>query len=335
MFRGKEKRHILSINDFSKDDILDLIGTTYEMKAHPEKFEGSLKGWKVAEMFYGVSSRTFDSFGQAARDLGGTADMGFRTPAGTAIEKGEALVSSGQTYRGYGANVIVLRHTLDGAARYMAEALDDNFERGLADKRVWVIEGGTGNKEHSTQNFLDLFTFHEAYGRLNGLRCAIIGDLLYGRTIRFVLPLSLFDDIEVTFLSHPRLALAEDIRRTLDERGVKYNEVFDPDALPDILPNVDFVYGSRNQENRFPHTAEGEELKRAVRDFAVVDKRLLNSLSLHDNFRVFHALPIDKGHPCIKYDVEETPHCGYLRESENGYHTRKVELFKIGHEEWI
>ncbi len=332
MFKGKDNRHILSINDFSKDDILDLIETTYDMKARPEKFERILKGWKVAEMFYGDSTRTFDSFGQATADLGGV-HFGFRNPQGTSVGKRESLVSTGQTYRGYGANVIVVRNPRDGAALYLAEALDADFENGVADKRVWVIDGGTGNKDHSTQNLLDLFTFHEMYGDLNGLKFLVFGDLLYGRSIRFVLPLSLFNDIEITFLSHPKLALAEDIKKTLDGRGVKYEEVFDPDALPDILPNVMFAYGSRNQENRFPATVEGEELKNAVRGFVSIDKKLLSSLSLKKYFKLYHALPVDSEYPClVKWELDRTKWNGYLRESENGLHTRKVELYKMRHE---
>ncbi|MBL7206584.1 MAG: hypothetical protein ISS36_03225 [Candidatus Aenigmarchaeota archaeon] len=333
MFGDRNNRHVISINDFSKDALLELISFTSVMKSNPEVYRDSLVGWKAAEMFISNSTRTFESFREAAEDLGAKARMGFRSPSGTSLEKGESVVATGQMYRGYGADVIITRSPHDGAALYLADALDVDFETGLTDKRVWVIDGGTGNKDHSTQNMLDLYTFREQYGKLDGLNCLVFGDLLYGRSIRFVLPLSLFGDLEVTFLSHPRLALADDIRGTLTERGVKFQEIFDPEALPDVLPTVDFVYGSRNQENRYPETAEGEELKREVRDFAVINRKMMESIKPKDGFKIYHALPVDRKHPCIvEHEIDRTSYCGYIKEAENGYHLRKALLYRMRHD---
>jgi len=318
MFTGKDSRDIVSIKDFSIDDIAVFLEKTYDIKGNPEKYSGSLRNGRLARLFYEPSRRTYESFGIAMTRLGGEAETGFRTPKGTSVEKGESIKSNIRMCEQYGATVIVIRHPRDGSARYAADITE-----------LPVINGGDGHNEHPTQNLMDLFTIHEKQGRLDNLKILFFNDLRFGRATRLVYPLSLYENNVFYFLSHPYVKTPGNIKEFLNKKGAKYREFFDPGDLPDILHEVDVAYGSRTQEERFPQTEEGREMLMEVRDYIVLSKEIIQKAEPKRNLIIMHPLPKDREHPCILDDVEETNYCHYNKQAGNGIPARQAMLYLI------
>jgi len=327
MFRGKDNRHVVSIHDFSKDDILDFVDITQRIKENHAGYSAALKGKRMARLFYSASTRTFETHGEAMRRLGGQAELGFRSTEGTSAKKGESLASTLRMYQRYGADVIVLRHPRDGSARYATDIVNG----------PWIINGGDGNNEHPTQNMMDIFTINEKQGRLDGLTVIFFGDLRYGRTTRLVYPLSLFDGNRFVFLAHPAVSMPEHVKEYLRNRNVEFDEFRDPKIFPDLVHEADIAYGSRNQEERWPRegTTEGDLMRREVINSVVLTKAVIKRACPRENFMVMHPLPRDMRAPCITDDVKETPYCWYDEQAENGVYARMGILYSQFHDWWL
>jgi aspartate carbamoyltransferase catalytic subunit len=319
MFRVKGSRDIISIREFSVDDIGVFLEKACDIKNNPGEYSSFLEGKSLARLFYEPSRRTNESFRLAMERLGGEANIGFTTPKGTSVEKGESIRSNIRMCEQYGATCIVIRHPRDGSARYAADVTE-----------LPVINGGDGYNEHPTQNLMDLFTIHEKQGRLDNLKILFFNDLKYGRTTRLVYPLSKFPKNRFYFLSHRNVRMPENVKHYLNANAVKWEESLNPRDFPDILSEVDVAYGSRTQNERFPKTPEGQEMLYDVMDYVVLSKKTLKAAKPNKNLMIMHPLPVDEEHPCLQIEeLEDEPFAYWNQQAGNGIPARQAMLYLI------
>lgn len=220
--------------------------------------------------------------------------------------KGETIEDTVRIVAGY-ADAIVIRHYELGAAR-----------RAAAVSNVPILNAGDGPGEHPTQALLDLYTIQHELGRIDGLKIALVGDLRFGRTARSLSLLScLTKGTELIFVSPPEVPMGPDIRRTLDAHGVRYRDETD---LAKVLPEVDVVYQTRIQKERFATPDEYE----AARGVYVLDRAAYDRLN--PNATVLHPLPrVDE----IATEVDNDPRSAYFRQAHNGVYVRMALLESV------
>lgn len=255
-----------------------------------------LKGKVLATLFFEASTRTRLSFEAAMLKLGGSV-IGFAEAEIASIKKGENLADTVRTIENY-ANIIVLRHPLEGAARLAAEFAD-----------VPIINAGSGAEEHPTQALLDLYTMVKEKGRIDGLNIALIGDLRYGRTVHsLAYALSLYD-VKLHLISPESLRMR---REVLDAIKGKI-KVVEKTGIDDVLPEIDVLYVTRIQKERFPDPAEYAKVKGMYK----IDLELLKGAK--KDLTIMHPLPrVDE----IAPEVDVTPHARYFQQVWNGIITR-------------
>ena len=236
-FKGKD---IVSLDQFSQDDLYQLFILTHRMKRIAVNSEHSnlLAGTITSLLFYEPSSRTFGSFSAAIKRLGGQT-LDIQSPETvTSVYKGETFEDTIRVFEAY-SDAIVLRHKIAGAAKQAAETAEC----------VPIINAGDGNNEHPTQTLLDLYTLYEKFGRLDHITGLLVGDLLNSRTIHSLIRgLSLFKGNTVYLLSPSRLQLTRVDLWHLRERGINIVEITSEQEIPH---DCDFWYWTRVQKERF------------------------------------------------------------------------------------
>ena len=292
-------RDILAIHEFTKDEILHILNHTENLKSHPRK--NLLNRYILGSCFYEPSTRTRLSFESAMHRLGGKV-IGFSSAAQTSTAKGESLRDSMKMLEGY-ADVVVLRHPLDGAARLAADAID-----------IPVVNAGDGANQHPTQTFLDLFSIRESQGTLEDLHIAFVGDLKYGRTVHSLAEALVHFNTRLYFVSPSMLEMPENVCELLRSRGIKFSF---HQYLEEILPKVDITYMTRIQEERFSQKLEFEEVRNPFR------LSLKHLKRAKPNMKVFHPLPRVNE---IDSLVDDTPHAYYFQQAQNGLFTRQAIL---------
>ena len=303
---GSRLRHVIESQQFSRGLLEDLFARAEEMKREPHRFMGRLEGQVMAALFYEPSTRTRLSFEAAMLRLGGQAMGTDNAREFSSAAKGETLEDTVRIVSGY-ADVIVLRHNEEGAAR-----------RAAAVSSVPIINAGDGPGQHPTQALLDLYTIRTELGRLDGVRVAMVGDLANGRTVRsLAYLLSKFKDIKLWFVAPPQVAMRDDLKSHLDEHHVPWVETQDLDA---VLPEVDVVYQTRIQKERFTDL----DTYNAVKGVYRIDK---SSLALMRKYAVLmHPLPrVDE----IAAEVDDDPRAAYFRQARNGLHVRMALLERL------
>lgn len=295
--------HVIESQQFSRPLLDEIFARADEMKREPHRFAGRLQGQIMAALFYEPSTRTRLSFEAAMLRLGGRTMGTDNAREFSSAAKGETLEDSIRIVSGY-ADVIVLRHFEEGAARRAAAVSD-----------VPVINGGDGKGQHPTQALLDLYTIRHELGRIDGLKVAMVGDLANGRTVRSLsYLLSKYRQIEVVFVAPPEVAMRQDIKDHLDEHGVAWAESNDLDR---VLASVDVVYQTRIQKERFEDLAEYERVKDVFR----IDGRSMGIMK--PGAVVMHPLPrVDEIGP----EVDSDPRAAYFRQARNGLHIRMALL---------
>ncbi len=292
-------RDIVSIKDFSKEEILALLSRTEEMKRQPP--EPILKGNILASCFFEPSTRTRLSFESAMRRLGGDV-IGFSEAHSTSSTKGESL-SDTMKMIGYYSDLIVIRHPQIGSAREAAESTE-----------IPVINGGDGSNEHPTQTLVDLYTILECQGRLNDLKIAFVGDLLYGRTVHSLVPALGFFDNRFYFVSPPTLEIPQSICQSLKQAGIPFS--FHP-TIEEIVGKVDILFMVRVQSERF--SSSQDYLK--VKDHFILTPEMLKQVK--PNLKILHPFPrvneIDRA-------VDKTSYAHYFPQAQNGLWVREAVL---------
>ena len=300
---GSRLKHVVESQQFSREMLEDVFQRTVAIRREPHLYAGRLQGRLLAALFYEPSTRTRLSFEAAMLRLGGRTMSTDNAREFSSASKGETLEDTIRIVAGY-ADVIVLRHHEEGAARRAASVSD-----------VPVINAGDGPGQHPTQALLDLFTIQDEIGRIDGITVAMVGDLANGRTVRsLAYLLSKFRDVSVIFVAPPAVAMRDDIKRHLEEHGVAWREEPDFDA---VLPRADVVYQTRIQKERF---ASDEEY-RTVKGVYVIDAEAMRKL--RPEAVVMHPLPrVDE----ITTEVDGDPRAAYFRQARNGLHIRMALL---------
>jgi aspartate carbamoyltransferase catalytic subunit len=260
----------------------------------------------MAALFYEPSTRTRLSFEAAMLRLGGQTMGTDNAREFSSAAKGETLEDTIRIVSGY-ADVIVLRHNEEGAAK-----------RAAAMSTVPIINAGDGPGQHPTQALLDLYTIREELHRIDGTRIAMVGDLANGRTVRsLTYLLSKFRDIKIWFVAPPPVAMRDDLKAHLTEHNIPWIETEDLDS---VLPEVDVVYQTRIQKERFADPAAYE----AVKGIYKIDNRTLDLMRKYAI--VMHPLPrVDE----IAPEVDSDPRAAYFRQAHNGVHIRMALLDRL------
>lgn len=287
-----EGRDVISIKDFSREEIDYILKIGQAMESIAVKGSDMLRGRILATLFFEPSTRTRLSFEAAMHKLGGSA-IGFAEAEIASVKKGENLADTVRVVENY-ADVIALRHPLEGAARLAAEFA-----------KVPIINGGSGAEEHPTQALLDLYTIMKEKGEIDGLKIALIGDLRYGRTVHsLAYALSLYN-IELYLVSPESLKMRREVLQTIKER-ISVTEKTD---LEKIVPLVDVLYVTRIQKERFPDPAEYAKVKGSHK----IDLETLSKAK--EDLIILHPLPrVDE----IAAEVDNTSHARYFQQVWNG-----------------
>ena len=300
--------HVIEAQQFDVPTLLRLIETTQEMEkvvsgGGSSQFHGQI----MATLFYEPSTRTRFSFETAMYRLGGSVISTENAAEFSSVAKGETLEDTVRILNGY-ADVLVLRHYEVGSAKRAASV-----------SRIPVINAGDGAGQHPTQALLDLYTIHKEIGSIDGLRIAMVGDLAQGRTVRsLAYLLSKFQDIRIYFVAPPLLKMKEDILEHLREKRVWYTEETDLDK---VLPEVDVVYQTRIQKERFGDRPADYEQCRGVYVINSESLRLMKA-----NAIVMHPLPrLDE----IAMEVDSDPRAAYFRQAQNGLYVRMALLSMV------
>ncbi len=289
------KKNLISITDFSKEEILRIMDLAAEFEAAP--YQDLLHGRVVASLFFEPSTRTRLSFESAVNRLGGRV-IGFSDGSSTSLSKGETFHDTIMTISNY-CDMIIMRHTLEGAPRYAGEI-----------SKVPVVNAGDGANQHPSQTLLDLYSIKKTQGTLDGINIMMVGDLKYGRTVHSLLQALSHFDTKFTFVAPPELELPEEYKQFLDEKGLKYTE---KRTIDDAIDQADIIYMTRVQRERFTDPMEYERVKNVY----VLGNAMLGGTK--DNMRILHPLPRVNE---IAHDVDANPKAYYFNQTENGVYTR-------------
>jgi len=296
-FKGRD---IISIKDFTRKEIDYILKIAGAMEPIAKSGSDMLQRKMLATLFFEPSTRTRLSFEAAMHKLGGSA-IGFAEAEIASVKKGENLADTVRVVESY-ADVIVLRHPLEGAARLAAEFA-----------KVPIINAGSGAEEHPTQALLDLYTILKEKGRIDGLNIALMGDLRYGRTVHsLAYALSLYD-VRLHLVSPESLRMRREVLDAIKEKiGVVQKT-----EIEEILPEMDILYVTRIQKERFPDLAEYAKVKGAYK----IDLETLKNTK--KDMIILHPLPRVEE---IAAEVDSTPHAKYFQQVWNGIVTRMALL---------
>ncbi len=290
-------KSLISITDFSKDDYLKILDTAagFEKKS----YQDLLKGKVIATLFFEPSTRTRLSFESAINRIGGKV-IGFSDSVTSSVTKGETLYDTIRVVSNY-AELIVMRHPLEGSARYASELT-----------KIPVINAGDGANQHPTQTLLDLYSIQKTQGKLTDLNIFMVGDLKYGRTVHSLLMALSEFNATFYFISPDELRMPEEYKILLNSIGLQYHESRE---LNGNIKNADIVYMTRVQKERFSDPIEYEKTKNA---YVLRDEMLAGT---RENMRVLHPLPRVNE---INTDVDANPKAYYFQQTENGVYVRQA-----------
>ena len=288
-FKGRD---IISIADFSREEINYILKSTQAIEPLAAKSSKMLEGKILATLFFEPSTRTRLSFEAAMLKLGGST-IGFAEAEIASVRKGENLADTIRTVENY-ADIIALRHPLDGAAKLAAEF-----------SKVPILNAGSGAGEHPTQALMDLYTLQKEKRKIDGLKIALVGDLRYGRTVHsLAYALSLYD-IELYLISPETLRMRHEVIRTIKNKISIIEDI----NLENIIPQIDVLYITRIQKERFPDLAEYAKVKGIYR----IDLQTLKKAK--KDLIILHPLPrIDE----IATEIDNTPQARYFQQVWNG-----------------
>ena len=299
-------RSLISILDFSVAELDALIATAKDIIAHPEDYREKCRYKKLATLFYEPSTRTRLSFEAAMLDLGGSV-LGFSEANSSSASKGESMADTAKILSCY-ADIMAIRHPKEGAP-YVASC----------NATVPVINAGDGGHNHPTQTLTDILTISREMGRLNNLTIGLCGDLKYGRTVHSLIEaMARYEGVKFVLISPEELKIPGFIRFNVLERyGIAYEEV---SSLDEAMPELDVLYMTRIQRERFDSQEEYDRLKNSY----ILDpgKMALAKKSMC----VLHPLPRVNE---ISVAVDSDPRAAYFRQALNGKFVRMALILKL------
>lgn len=290
------KKNLISITDFSKEEYLKIMDMSEAFEANPS--QSLLKGKVIATLFFEPSTRTRLSFETAINRLGGKI-IGFSDSNSSSVSKGETLHDTIRMVSNY-ADMIIMRHPLEGSARYAAEVAS-----------VPVINAGDGANQHPSQTLLDMYSIRKTQGRLDDINLFLVGDLKYGRTVHSLLmAMSQFRNPIFNFVAPPELAMPDEYKLFLSQKGIRYFEHLE---FNDIINQADIIYMTRVQKERFIDPVEYEKVKNVY----ILRNEMLSGTK--PTVKILHPLPrINEIHT----DVDNNPKAYYFDQAKNGVFTR-------------
>ena len=298
-----EKRCLVSVANLPKEQILNLIRMGQEFEKRPNR--KLLDGRIVATLFFEPSTRTRLSFETAANRLGAKV-IGFTDPKVTSSTKGETLKDTIMMVSNY-ADVIVMRHYLEGAAKYASEV-----------SPVPVVNAGDGANQHPSQTLLDLYSINKTQGKLDDLHILLVGDLKYGRTVHSLIMAMRHFNPTFHFIAPEELSMPEELKAYCREQGIKYEE--QTDFNEEVIAKADIIYMTRVQRERFTDLMEYERVKDL---YNLHNAMLANS---KPNLRILHPLPRVNE---IDQDVDDNPKAYYFQQAKNGLYARQAMICKV------
>lgn len=291
-------RSIITLANHSREKIIELIHMSEEFERHPNR--RLLEGKIVATLFFEPSTRTRLSFETAANRLGARV-IGFTDPKVTSSTKGETLHDTIKMVSNY-ADVIVMRHYLEGAAQYASEVTS-----------VPIINAGDGSNQHPSQTMLDLYSIYKTQGHLDNLHIYLVGDLKYGRTVHSLLMAMRHFNPTFHFIAPKELEMPEEYKIYCKKNHISYTET--RDFNEDVISDADILYMTRVQRERFTDLMEYERVK----DSYLLSARLLGKAK--PNMKILHPLPRVNE---ISMDVDNDPHAYYFEQARNGVFARQA-----------
>lgn len=293
---------LVSITDYNKEEILAILESAKDYEANPNR--KSLDGKVVATLFFEPSTRTRLSFETAVIRLGGSV-IGFSDASTTSSSKGETLSDTIHMVSCY-ADAIVMRHPLEGAARYASEV-----------SPVPIINAGDGANQHPTQTMLDLYSILKTQGTLENLNICMVGDLKYGRTVHSLIQAMSHFNPTFKFIAPVELSLPVEYKEFCQKKGISFSESI---HLNDNFNDADILYMTRVQKERFQDLMEYERVKNVY--------TLSNDMLAHtkSNLKILHPLPRVNE---INVDVDKNEKAYYFKQAQNGLYIRQAILSKV------
>lgn len=295
-------KNLISISDYTKEEYLEILRLAEEFEQNPK--QEILKDKVVASVFFEPSTRTRLSFESAASMLGAKV-IGFANPSATSQSKGESLHDTIKMMSSY-VDIIVMRHSIEGAARYAAEVATVPF-----------INAGDGANQHPTQCMLDLYSILKTQGTLENLNITLVGDLKYGRTVHSLVQAMCNFNATFHLVSPTELKLPSSVKMHIKEANLKYEQYTN---LEDVIPFSDIIYMTRIQRERFSDPLEYEKVK----DSYILDAAMLRGCK--ETMRILHPLPRVNE---IATDVDTTPYAYYFQQARNGVYVRQALMAAI------
>ena len=293
-----EVKHLINITDLSVEDIDHLMETADDIIAHPDKYWDSCAHKKLATLFFEPSTRTSLSFTAAMMELGGNV-LGFDQAQSSSSAKGET-VSDTIIMAGCYADIIAMRHPKEGAPVV-----------GAVKSSVPIINAGDGGHFHPTQTLTDLMTIHRKKGEIGNFTVGLCGDLKYGRTVHSLIDALLrYEGVRFVMIAPEELRIPSYIRDRLNDEGVDWCEV---ESLEDAIPELDILYMTRIQQERFPSWEDYEKLK----DSFILTRAMLKPAK--EDMIIMHPLPRVNE---INVDVDDDPRACYFYQALMGKYIR-------------
>ncbi len=299
-------RSLIDITDFSVEELDKLLQTACDIGAHPEKYADVCRGKKLATLFFEPSTRTRLSFEAAMMELGGNV-LGFSEAGSSSAAKGESVADTAKIISCY-ADIMAMRHPKEGAPYVAAK-----------NASIPVINAGDGGHCHPTQTLADLLTIYRELGGLHDLTVGFCGDLKYGRTVHSLLSaLGRYQNIKVVLISPEELQLPKYVKyEVLDKYAMAYKETT---SLEEAIPELDVLYMTRIQRERFDSAEEYERLKDS---YVLTAEKMTRAKA---RMRVLHPLPRVNE---ISVKVDEDPRAAYFRQALNGKYMRMALILKL------
>lgn len=297
-----KNKSLVSIADYSKNDILRILELAVEFEKDP--YQQLLNRNVIATLFFEPSTRTRLSFESAISRLGGKV-IGFSDSSSTSVQKGESLKDTIKTVSNY-CDLIVMRHPIEGSARYASEVAS-----------VPIVNAGDGANQHPTQTLLDMYSIKKTQNTLDNLNIFMVGDLKYGRTVHSLLIAMSHFNTTFNFISPEELKMPDVYKLHLDNLGLKYYEHTD---FTEYISEADIVYMTRVQKERFSDLIEYEKVKNVY----VLREHMLEKTK--KNMKILHPLPRVNE---INEDVDDNMKAYYFTQALNGVFTRQAILTSI------
>ncbi|MBE6658805.1 MAG: aspartate carbamoyltransferase [Ruminococcaceae bacterium] len=299
-------RGLIDIAELSTAEIDAMMDVAQDIVDHPENYSEKCKGKKLATLFYEASTRTRLSFESAMLDLGGSV-IGFSDAQSSSVSKGESVADTARTIECF-ADIAAMRHPKEGAPLVAQMHVD-----------IPIINAGDGGHNHPTQTLTDLFTIRREIGHLDNLVIGCCGDLKFGRTVHsLVTAMSRYPGVRFVFVSPEELRIPEHVRsEVLDAHNIPYVETT---SLEDVMPELDILYMTRVQRERFFNEADYLRLRDS---YILTPEKLKMAKS---DMRVLHPLPRVNE---ISVAVDDDPRAAYFRQVRNGKFIRMALILKL------